>query len=100
MFFKQICIVFIILGILGYMFGDYIFYEQGHYMIRHQYPIPAYEAFERLVKYYPNSKFAKEARMQMDKLRSRNGELNKILEKNEAEFTKIQKEREKTESFR
>ena len=100
MFFKQILILFIVLGIMGYMFGDYIFYEQGHYMMKHQYPIPAYEAFERLIKYYPKSKFAKEARTHMENLRARNGDLNRLLEKNEAEFTKTQKEREKTESFR
>jgi outer membrane protein assembly factor BamD (BamD/ComL family) len=100
MFFKQVVILFIVLGVLGYAFGDYIFYEQGHYMMKNQYPIPAYEAFERLVKYYPKSKFAKEARANMEKLRNANGDLNKLLEKNEAEFTKTQKEREKIESFR
>ena len=100
MFFKQVIILFIILGILGYCFGDYVFYEQGHYMMKNQYPIPAYEAFERLIKYYPKSKFVKEARMHMEKLRARDGDLNRLLEKNEAEFTKTQKEREKTESFR
>ena len=88
------------MGILGYIYGDYIFYQQAHYMMNNQYPIPAYEAFERLVKYYPKSKYAKEARMQMDKLRSSSSDLNKLLEKNEAEYTKTQKEREKTESFR
>ena len=100
MFFKQIVILFIVLGIMGYMFGDYIFYEQGHYMMKQQYPIPAYEAFERLVKYYPKSKFAKEARANMEALRKKDGDLNKLLEKNEADFSKRQKEREKTESFR
>ena len=69
-------------------------------MMKNQYPIPAYEAFERLIKYYPKSKFAKEARMHMERLRARDGDLNKLLEKNEAEFSKTQAQREKTESFR
>jgi hypothetical protein len=99
-FFKQICIVIVILGILGYIYGDYVFYRQAHYMLESQYPIPAYEAFERLIKYYPKSKYVKEARMQMERLRKSNSDLNKLLEKNEAEFIKTQKEREKKESFR
>mgnify|MGYP003399604467 CR=1 FL=1 len=100
MFFKQVVILFVVLGILGYAFGDYVFYEQGKYMMNNQYPIPAYEAFERLVKYYPKSRFVKEARANMEKLRKSSGDLNKMLEKNEAEYSKTQKEREKIESFR
>ena len=100
MFFKHVCILFIVLGILGYVFGDYIFYKQAQFMMYNQYPIPAYEAYERLVKYYPKSKYAKEARIEMGKLRSSSGELNKLLEKNEAEFSKTQKAKKKTESFR
>ena len=100
MFFKQLCIVFVVLGILGYIFGDYVFLQQAHFMLNQQYPIPAYEAYERLIKYYPNSKYVKEAREQMDKLRKNNSELNQILTKNEANYQKQQKAREKTESFR
>lgn len=100
MFFKQICIVFVLLGIWGFFYGDYIFYKQAHYMLYQQYTIPAYEAFERIVKYYPKSKYVKEAREQMAKLRASSGELEKELEKREAEFRKTQKSREKTESFR
>ena len=69
-------------------------------MLYQQYTIPAYEAFERIVKYYPKSKYVKEAREQMAKLRASSGELEKELEKREAEFRKTQKSREKTESFR
>lgn len=100
MFFKQICIVTVILCILGYIFGDYVFYRQAQYMQSMQYTIPAYEAYERILKYYPQSKYAKEARQQMDLLRSKSRDLSQQLEKNEKEYSKIQKERAKTESFR
>ena len=100
MFFKQLCILILVLAILGYVFGDYIFYKQAQFMMSQQYPIPAYEAYERIIKYYPQSKYVKEARIQMEKLRSSNSDLNKMLSKNEAEMTKIQKQKEKTESFR
>ncbi len=100
MFFKQLCIGILVLAILGYIYGDYIFYKQAHFMLDQQYPIPAYEAFERIIKYYPKSKYVKEARMQMEKLRKSSGDLDKMLSKNEAEMTKIQKQKEKTESFR
>ena len=100
MFFKQVCILFLVLAILGYIYGDFVFYKQAQFMMSQQYPIPAYEAYERIIKYYPNSKYCKEARMQMEKLRTQSDELNKMLTKNEAEYKKLQKEREKTESFR
>ncbi len=100
MFFKQICILFLVLAIFGYIYGDYIFYKQAHFMLSQQYPIPAYEAFERIVKYYPKSKYVKEAKQQMDFLRAHNEELNKMLSKNESDYMKTQKQREKVESFR
>jgi outer membrane protein assembly factor BamD (BamD/ComL family) len=100
MFFKQICIVFVVLGILGYIFGDHVFLMQAHFMLNQQYPIPAYEAYERLIKYYPNSKYVKEARSEMDRLRKATPELDQMLSKNEANYQKQQKAREKTESFR
>lgn len=100
MFFKHICIVVVVLCILGYIFGDYVFYKQAHFMLNQQYPVPAYEAFERIVKYYPNSKYVKEAREQMQRLRKSSSDLDTLLSKNEAEYKKLQKEREKKESFR
>ncbi len=100
MFFKQICIIFLILAILGYIYGDWVFYKQAHYMLEQEYHIPAYEAFERLIRYYPKSKYVKEARMQMQRLRSSDADLDKMLKKNEQDFLELQKKREKTESFR
>ena len=100
MFFKQICIVFIILGILGYIYGDYIFYKQAEFMLAQQYPIPAYEAYERIIKYYPKSKYAKIAKEQMAKLRTKNSDLDNVMNKNEKELAKKQKQQEKVESFR
>lgn len=100
MFFKQVCILFLILALFGYIYGDWVFYKQAHYMLNQQYYIPAYEAFERLIRYYPKSKYVKEAREQMQNLRKHNIELDQLLKKNEDELMKLQKEREKTESFR
>lgn len=99
MFFKQILIGFIILGIFGYFFGDHIFYFQGNLMMRWQYPMPAYEAYERIVHYYPDSQYAKEARKLMLALRERSGDLNKYLEKKEKSIKKIQEDRQKKQSF-
>ena len=100
MFLKQITVFFILLCILGYIFGDYVLYQQAHYMLNQQYTIPAYEAFERIVKHYPKSRYAKEAREQMEKLRASSRDLSQKLAKDEAEYRKIQEKRQKTESFR
>ncbi|MFZ5951744.1 MAG: hypothetical protein ACOYXC_13620 [Candidatus Rifleibacteriota bacterium] len=99
MFFKHIMIGFVILGILGYFFGDHLFYFQGNLMMRWQYPMPAYEAYERIIQYYPDSVYAKDARKLMKALRESSGDLNKFLEKKEKDIKKIQDEREKKQSF-
>ncbi|MGM0598523.1 MAG: hypothetical protein ACQETH_01785 [Candidatus Rifleibacteriota bacterium] len=99
MFFKHIVVAFIILGILGYFFGDHIFYFQGNLMMRWQYPLPAYEAYERIIHYYPDSPYVDEARTLMKSLRSRSTELNKYLEKKEKAIKEIQEERQKRQSF-
>ncbi len=99
MFFKQLVIGFMILGILGYVFGDHVFYYQANLMMRWQYSMPAYEAYERIVRYYPDSKYAKEARLMMTALRERSSDLNKYLEKKEKEIKKIQDDRQKKQSF-
>lgn len=99
MFFKHIVIGFIILGILGYMFGDHVFYFQGNLMMRWQYPLPAYEAYERIVRYYPNSGYVTEARVMMKALRERSRDLNKYIEQKESELKKLQDERQKKQSF-
>lgn len=99
MFFKHILIGFMILGILGYVFGDHLFYYQANLMMRWQYSLPAYEAYERIVRYYPDSRYIKEARSMMAALRERSADLNKLLEKKEQEIKKIQEERQKRQSF-
>ncbi len=88
-----------ILGVLGYFFGDHVFFFQGNLMMRWQYPLPAYEAYERIIQYYPDSRYAGDARKLMKALRERSGDLNKILEKKEKEIKKIQDDREKKQSF-
>ncbi len=99
MFFKQILIGFMILGVLGYMFGDHLFYYQGNMMMRWQYSMPAYEAYERIIRYYPDSKYTKEARQLMKSLRERSRDLNTFLEKKEKELKKIQEDRQKKQSY-
>lgn len=99
MFFKHVMIGFLILGVLGWMFGDHIFYFQGNLMMRWQYSMPAYEAYERIVRHYPNSRYIKEARQLMTVLRERSSALNKTLERKEKELRKIQEDRQKKESF-
>lgn len=99
MFFKHILVGFMLLGILGYMFGDHVFYYQGNLMMQWQYPMPAYEAYERIIRYYPDSKYNKDARAMMKALRERNAELNRFLEKKEKELKKIQEDRQKKQSF-
>lgn len=99
MFFKHIVIGFIILGVLGYMFGDHVFYFQGNLMMRWQYPLPAYEAYERIVRYYPESQYVGEAKTLMKALKKRSGDLNRYINKKEDELKKIQGERQKKQSF-
>lgn len=99
MFFKHILVGFMILGVLGFFFGDHLFYYQGNLMMRWQYSMPAYEAYERIIRYYPDSSYTKEARQMMKALRERSGDLNRYLEKKEKEIIKIQEERQKKQSF-
>ena len=99
MFFKHIVIGFIILGIFGYLFGDHVFYFQGNLMMRWQYPLPAYEAYERIVRYYPDSKYSAEAKLMMKSLRERSRDLNRYIEHKEKDLKKIQEERQKKQSF-
>lgn len=99
MFFKQILIGFMILGVLGYLFGDHVFWFQGNLMMGWQYPMPAYEAYERIVHYYPDSQFVKPAKKLMKSLRSRSGDLGKYLDKKEEALKKIQDDRQKKQSF-
>ncbi len=100
MFFKQILILFIILGIVGFVYGDRLFYFQANLMINWQYDFPAYEAFERIVRYYPNSKHRAEAYKMMDILIKRNGDLRNYLNKRDSEIRKLEKQRSTQESFR
>lgn len=99
MFFKHIMVGFFILGVLGWMFGDHIFYFQAGLMIRWQYSIPAYNAYRNIVTYYPNSRYAAEARRMMSSLRARSGDLQKKLEREEEELRQLQEERQKREAF-
>lgn len=100
MFFRQILVLFIILGILGYMYGDRIFYFQAHFMMNIQYDFPAYEAYERIVRYYPQSPHRMEALKMMDILKNRNWELKSYIETKDKDIKKLEKERAKKEEFR
>ncbi len=99
MFFKHILIGFIILGILGFLYGDHVLHFQANLMIGWMYDFPAYEAYERIVRYYPNSPFKAEAKKMMDILIKRNRDLAKYLETRDKETRALEKKRSQNESF-
>jgi hypothetical protein len=100
MFFKHILILFIILGILGFMYGDKIFYFQAHFMMNISYDFPAYEAYEKIVRYYPGSPHRAEALKMMDVLKARNYELRSYIADKDKEIRKIEKDRAAKEEYR
>lgn len=100
MFFRQILVIFILLGILGYIFGDYILYFQAIFMLKIDYEIPAYEAFEKIILYYPNSKYRKEALQKMEQLAKRNPQIQRILEKRKTQTKEVEAKRSKIIDFR
>ncbi|NLI75350.1 MAG: hypothetical protein GX442_02765 [Candidatus Riflebacteria bacterium] len=100
MFFKQILVLFVILGVLGFIYGDRLFMFQANLMISWQYDFPAYEAYERIVHYYPNSPHRQEALKMMEILVKRNGDLRRYLDKRDSGLKKSEKERAKQMEFR
>lgn len=100
MFFKQILVLFVILGVLGFVYGDRLFMFQANLMISWQYDFPAYEAYERIVHYYPNSPHRQEALKMMEILIKRNGDLRRYLDKRDSGLKKSEKERSKQMEFR
>jgi outer membrane protein assembly factor BamD (BamD/ComL family) len=100
MFFKHILVLFIIIGVLGFLYGDRVFYFQANLMMNWQYDFPAYEAFERIVHYYPNSPYRTEAYKMMDLLPKRNGDLARYLANRQSDLKKRQDEQSKREAFR
>ncbi|RCK81578.1 MAG: hypothetical protein OZSIB_0712 [Candidatus Ozemobacter sibiricus] len=100
MFFKQILVLFIVLGVLGFIYGDRLFYFQANIMINWQYDFPAYEAYERIVHYYPKSPYRQEALKMMEILVKRNGDLRRYLDKRDSGLKKLEKERAKQMEFR
>lgn len=100
MWFKHIFVLFVILGILGFFYGDKIFYFQAHFMMGIQYDFPAYEAYEKIIRYYPASPHITEARKMMKELRKRNWELNSYVADRDKEFETIEKNRSAKEEFR
>ena len=99
MFFKKLMIGFIILGIMGFIYGDRIFYFQANLMIQWMYDFPAYEAYDRIVRYYPSSPHKAEARKMMDILIKRNGDLRKYLATRDKDIRKIEEKRAQNENF-
>ncbi len=100
MFFRHILVAFVILGVLGYFYGDHIFRFQAHFMMNIMYDFPAYDAYEKIIRYYPNSPYRIEAQKMMEALTARNWELRAYVEKRTKEISKIEKERAKKEKFR
>jgi len=100
MFFKQILVAFLVLGIVGFLYGDRVFRFQANLMIVWMYDFPAYEAYERIVHYYPNSPYRTEALKMMEILTKRNRDLRLYLEKRDSGLRKSEKERSKQMEFR
>ena len=100
MFFKQILVAFLVLGIVGFLYGDRVFRFQANLMIGWMYDFPAYEAYERIVHYYPNSPYRTEALKMMEILTKRNRDLRLYLEKRDSGLRKSEKERSKQIEFR
>ncbi|MBF0543517.1 MAG: hypothetical protein HQM08_03745 [Candidatus Riflebacteria bacterium] len=100
MFFKHILIGFIILGIFGYFYGDRVFKFQAEMMINWQYDFPAYEAYERIIQYYPSSPFREEALKMMEVLTKRNGDLKRYLDMRDKDVKATAKKRAQAETFR
>ncbi|OIP32245.1 hypothetical protein AUK22_00190 [bacterium CG2_30_54_10] len=100
MFFKQILVAFLVLGIVGFLYGDRVFRFQANLMIGWMYDFPAYEAYERIVHYYPNSPYRTEALKMMEILTKRNRDLRLYLEKRDSGLRKSEKERSKQMEFR
>jgi len=100
MFFRHILVGFIVLGILGYVYGDYVLRFQAHFMMNYQYDIPAYEAYEKILRYYPKSPYREEAVKMMKILVDRCWELRREVEKRDKDLKKIEEDRAKKENFR
>ncbi len=100
MFFKQILILFVIMGVLGFIYGDRVLNFQANLMLNWQYDFPAYEAYERIIRYYPSSIYRMEAQKMMEILVKRNHDLRKYLEIRDKDIRKLEKERAKQEANR
>ncbi|MBF0405955.1 MAG: hypothetical protein HQM10_01270 [Candidatus Riflebacteria bacterium] len=100
MFFKHIMVIFIVLGFLGFFYGDHVFKFQAELMINWQYDFPAYEAYERIVQYYPSSQYRKEALKMMEVLTKRNGDLRSYLEMRDKDVKNKAKKQAQAETFR
>lgn len=99
MFFKHILVFMVILGVLGYIYGDRLFYFQANLMLSWQYDLPAYEAFERIIHYYPHSPHRAEAHKWLEILPKRNHELRSYLQAKDSELRKRELERSSREAF-
>ncbi|MBF0499428.1 MAG: hypothetical protein HQM09_04810 [Candidatus Riflebacteria bacterium] len=99
MFFRYIMVAFIILGIMGFLYGDRIFKFQADLMIGWMYDFPAYEAYERIIQYYPSSPYKQEALKMMEILTKRNADLRNYLNKRDSGSKKVMENRAKQDTF-
>ena len=99
MFFKHIVIFFVVLGILGFIYGDRIFYFQARLMMSWQYDFPAYEAFERIIHYYPQSPHRAEAKKMLEILPKRNSDLRNYLKKRDSQTQKMLEDQARKEAY-
>lgn len=99
MFFKYLMIAAIAVCVLGFLYGDHIFKFQADLMMNWMYGVPAYEAYERIVLYYPKSKFRTEAEKMMQALYKNNTDVRLYINERDKGTRGKEKDRRDKERF-
>ena len=99
MFFRYLLIGMILLSLVGWMYGDHLFKMQADLMLGWMYSIPAYEAYERIVLYYPKSEFREEAEKMMKTLYDKNADVRNYINDRDKGAQKLEKIRQDKEKY-
>ncbi len=99
MFFRYLMIGSIILSLLGVFYGDHLFKFQADLMMGWMYAVPAYEAYERIVMYYPKSQFREEAEKMMKTLYEKNTDVKLYIDQRDKGARKAEKTRQEKERY-
>lgn len=99
MFFKYLFAASILICILGVVYGDHLFKFQADLMLGWMYSVPAYEAYERIVLYYPKSQFREEAEKMMKTLYEKNADVRYYIDDRDKGARKDAKIRQQKEKY-